>query len=69
MLMAGLGCGQQEAWKILVAVSQHANIKLREVADAVASATTGQPMPAELQDHLTAAVQAWQARNEQESSG
>jgi hypothetical protein len=60
VLMAGFGCGPKEAWEILVAVSQHANVKLREVADAVTAATTEAPMPAELQEHLAAAVQAWQ---------
>jgi hypothetical protein len=34
-----------EAWSILVAVSQHANVKLRVVAEAGTVAATGQPMP------------------------
>lgn len=69
VLMAGFACQPEEAWQILVAVSQHANVKLRKVAKAVAATTTGQPMPADLQEYLAAAVQAWQAGHEHDSSG
>ncbi|WP_308010818.1 ANTAR domain-containing protein [Streptomyces sp. AC495_CC817] len=62
VLMAGFGCEPEEAWEILVTVSQHANIKLRDVAEAVTSAATGKPMPELLQEHLAIAVQLWQAR-------
>lgn len=41
VLMARLACEPEEAWEILVTVSQHANIKLRDVAKAVTSAATG----------------------------
>jgi AmiR/NasT family two-component response regulator len=61
VLMAGFACQPEEAWEILVTVSQHANVKLRDVADAVTSAATGKPMPALLQEHLATAVQVWQA--------
>ncbi|WP_326806015.1 ANTAR domain-containing protein [Streptomyces sp. NBC_01788] len=54
VLIAGFGCRPEEAWEILVAVSQHANVKLRTVADAVAAA---------------AAVQAWQATRENGAPG
>ncbi|MFJ7046697.1 hypothetical protein ACIQVC_25255 [Streptomyces sp. NPDC101112] len=39
-------------------VYQHANIKLRDVAEAVTSAATGAPMPELLQEHLATAVQS-----------
>ncbi|MGW7259304.1 ANTAR domain-containing protein [Streptomyces sp. NPDC054834] len=61
VLMAGFGCQPEEAWEILVTVSQHANVKLREVVEAVTSAATGKPMPTLLQEDLATAVQAWQA--------
>ncbi|MFD5848250.1 ANTAR domain-containing protein [Streptomyces chartreusis] len=62
VLMAGFACEPDEAWEILVTVSQHANTKLRDVAEAIASAATGKPMPELLQEHLAIAVQSWQAR-------
>ncbi|OIJ68388.1 ANTAR domain-containing protein [Streptomyces mangrovisoli] len=62
MLMAGFACTPDEAWNLLVAVSQHANIKVRLVAQAVTSTAAGEPMPADLQRHLTEAVRAWLAR-------
>ncbi|MEU0677111.1 ANTAR domain-containing protein [Streptomyces sp. NPDC006172] len=61
VLMAGLACEPEEAWEVLVTVSQHANIKLREVAEAVTSAASGKPMPELLEKHLAIAVQSWQA--------
>ncbi|WP_367318111.1 ANTAR domain-containing protein [Streptomyces sp. HUAS ZL42] len=69
VLIASFACQPEDAWEILVTVSQHANVKLREVADAVTAAATGKPMPTELQDHLAAAVQTWQAGHEHGSSG
>lgn len=35
--------------------------KLREVAEAIASAATGKPMPELVQEHLAIAVRSWQA--------
>ncbi|MGI5380066.1 ANTAR domain-containing protein [Streptomyces sp. CA-251387] len=69
VLMAGFACQPEDAWEILVTVSQHANVKLREVAEAVTVAATGKPMPAALQEHLATAVQAWQAGGERGASG
>ncbi|GAA3068189.1 hypothetical protein GCM10010448_59360 [Streptomyces glomeratus] len=63
VLMAGFRCLPDDAFEILVMVSQHSNIKLRSVAKAVTAAATGRdPMPPELQDHLAAAVEAWRRR-------
>ncbi|MFG3029031.1 ANTAR domain-containing protein [Streptomyces sp. NPDC048253] len=69
VLPAGFGCEPEEAWDILLAVSQHANIGLRKVTEAITAAATGPPMPHELQDHLAPAVQARRAPHEQRSSG
>ncbi|NGO70201.1 ANTAR domain-containing protein [Streptomyces sp. SB3404] len=52
MIMALAPCSSGAAWHVLVDVSQHANVKLRDVAHAMVSAGAGQPMPPELQDHL-----------------
>ncbi|MGC0397511.1 AmiR/NasT family two-component response regulator [Streptomyces sp. SAI-126] len=69
VLMAGFACRPDEAWDILVAVSQHANVKVRVVAEAVTATVTEKPMPADLQDHLAAAVQRWQAERQRTPSG
>ncbi len=61
MVMANFGCTPEGAWDIPVAVSQHARVKLRTVAEAVTSTATGQSMPAELQAHFVRAVQVWRA--------
>ncbi|MFD5574851.1 ANTAR domain-containing protein [Streptomyces cadmiisoli] len=61
VVMATFGCTPEDAWDILVAISQHAHVKLRKVAEAVTATATGQSMPAELQEHLAKAVQAWRA--------
>ncbi|MEV8321260.1 ANTAR domain-containing protein [Streptomyces sp. NPDC059900] len=60
VLVAGYALQPEDAWDILVTVSQHANVKLREVAEAIVATTTGQPMPESLRKHLTTAVQARQ---------
>jgi hypothetical protein len=69
VLAAGYGCPPQEAWEILVTVSRHTDTQLRTVAEAVTQATTGTPMPEHLQEHLAAALNAWQARQDQGSAG
>ncbi|WP_420310444.1 ANTAR domain-containing protein [Streptomyces sp. YS-B37] len=69
VLMTTFACRPDEAWDILVAISQHANLKLRVVAEAVTEAATGQPMPTDLTDHLAAAVQMRQTGRERQSSG
>ncbi|WP_369275763.1 hypothetical protein AB5J55_42650 [Streptomyces sp. R11] len=44
-------------------------MKLRTVAEAVTATASGQPMPAELQEHLAAAVQAWQTGHRRGPAG
>ncbi|MEU9919242.1 ANTAR domain-containing protein [Streptomyces sp. NPDC051001] len=62
VLMATWSCAAEEAWQVLVRVSQYANTKLYDVARAVVAATQHQPVPVHLQDHLAAAATAWRAR-------
>lgn len=69
VLMAGFTIQPEDAWEILVDVSQHSNVKLREVAEAITRGASGQPIPAELKDHLAAAVKTRRARHERGSSG
>ncbi|MET8079194.1 ANTAR domain-containing protein [Streptomyces sp. NPDC005303] len=68
-LAAGYGCPPREAWEILVTVSQHTNTKLHTVAEAITQAATGTPIPEHLQEHLAAAIKAWQAGRENGTSG
>ncbi|MDQ0596171.1 hypothetical protein QF037_000516 [Streptomyces canus] len=55
ILMAGWSCTPEEAWEVLVRVSQHSNAKLRDVAEAVMATARQEPMPAHLQEHLASA--------------
>ncbi len=53
VLMASFGCATENAWHVLVTVSQNSNVKLQAVADAVVASAGGtQPMPADLQSRL-----------------
>ncbi|MCW8102714.1 ANTAR domain-containing protein [Streptomyces tauricus] len=56
ILMTVWSCTADEAWELLVDVSQHSNTKLYTVAEAVLPSIQGEPLPAYLQDHLAAAV-------------
>ncbi|GGX89634.1 ANTAR domain-containing protein [Streptomyces minutiscleroticus] len=62
VLMTVWSCTPDDAWDILVRVSQNSNTKLHDVAEAVVATTQQKPMPARLQDHLSAAVAEWRAR-------
>ncbi|NUR02765.1 MAG: ANTAR domain-containing protein [Streptomyces sp.] len=56
VLMTTFACGPDDAWEILLSVSQNANVKLRVVAGTVMEAASGgKPVPADLQEHLAAA--------------
>ncbi|WP_326758905.1 ANTAR domain-containing protein [Streptomyces phaeochromogenes] len=57
ILMTACSCSPDDAWELLVAVSQNSNTKLREVAEAVVATTTRQePLPRQFQEHLAAAL-------------
>ncbi|MFE6165683.1 ANTAR domain-containing protein [Streptomyces sp. NPDC056486] len=45
MLMSLGPCTADEAWEILVEVSQHSNTKLRAVAEELIATTEGEPLP------------------------
>ncbi|MFD0305279.1 ANTAR domain-containing protein [Streptomyces sp. NPDC127119] len=56
MLMARWSCSEDDAWELLVNVSQHSNTKLHDIAEAVLASAHGGPLPVPLQEHLAAAV-------------
>lgn len=57
ILMTACSCSPDDAWELLVAVSQNSNTKLREVAEAVVATTTRQePLPRQFQEHLVTAL-------------
>ncbi|MFJ1974120.1 ANTAR domain-containing protein [Streptomyces sp. NPDC087903] len=64
VLMAVWSCTLEEAWEILVTVSQNANTKVHDIAEAVIATTQRQPMPEHLQKQLAAAVSARRARGD-----
>ncbi|MFE0937205.1 ANTAR domain-containing protein [Streptomyces mutabilis] len=45
MVMAIGRCTPGEAWEVLVALSQHNNVKLRTVAEQLVATTAGHPLP------------------------
>ncbi|MFC4494500.1 ANTAR domain-containing protein [Streptomyces ovatisporus] len=58
VLMAAYRCTPPTAWKVLVAVSQHANVKLHKVAAALVRSTQGEPLPEPLSSALRTALQS-----------
>ncbi|MEV5775099.1 anti-sigma factor antagonist [Streptomyces antimycoticus] len=58
ILMASFQLTSQESWQVLVTASQHSNIKVRLIADALMQTFNGQALPEPLADHLAAAVRA-----------
>ncbi|MFJ2829256.1 ANTAR domain-containing protein [Streptomyces sp. NPDC087263] len=51
-------CPREEAWRIMVRVSQNSNVKVRNVAEVLLETVQGEPFPDDLRPHLVAAVQA-----------
>ncbi|MEO3763852.1 ANTAR domain-containing protein [Streptomyces sp. B5E4] len=45
MLIAVLGAHEDEAWHVLLETSQHANVPLRHVAEALIASAAGRPIP------------------------
>ncbi|MCW8102722.1 ANTAR domain-containing protein [Streptomyces tauricus] len=62
ILMTVWSCTRDEAFELLVYVSQHTNTKLYDVAEAVLASVQGHPLPTPLQNHLAAAVARQRAR-------
>lgn len=57
MLMTSFHLTAEQAWRVLVTVSQHSNTKLHVIADSLLQSIAGRPLPESLADHLAAAVQ------------
>ncbi|MFW6719115.1 ANTAR domain-containing protein [Streptomyces sp. MAR4 CNY-716] len=56
VLIAVLGADEDEAWQVLLDTSQHANVPLRYVAEALIASATGRPIPDDLRIPLRDAM-------------
>ncbi|MFD3308791.1 anti-sigma factor antagonist [Streptomyces sp. NPDC058694] len=56
VLMASFGLSPENAWNVLVAVSQNTNTKLHHLAEDMVGAVQGEPLPEPLRQQLAAAV-------------
>ncbi|MFJ9251072.1 anti-sigma factor antagonist [Streptomyces sp. NPDC101776] len=63
MLMTSFGLTREQAWQVLVTVSQHSNTKLHLIADAFLQSTAGRPLSESLAGLLAEAVQAHGTRD------
>lgn len=61
-LMASFKLSPQDAWTVLVTVSQHTNCKLHQVAEDVLDSINGDPLPQTVQRHLAAALAPFRAK-------
>ncbi|MGW0633221.1 ANTAR domain-containing protein [Streptomyces sp. NPDC002758] len=56
MVMALAPCSSERAWDLLVDVSQHCNVKLRDVAAALIATTKDEALPEQLRRELRRAL-------------
>ncbi|MFJ4628278.1 STAS domain-containing protein [Streptomyces sp. NPDC088847] len=56
VLMASYGLSAEDAWSVLVYVSQHTNTKLHRLAEDLVVSVKGAPLPDHVQHQLSAAV-------------
>ncbi|MFE9017838.1 ANTAR domain-containing protein [Streptomyces sp. NPDC007808] len=56
ILMASFRLNSDEAWTVLVSASQNTNTKLHCLAGELVTAVKGGPLPDEMQEHLSAAI-------------
>ncbi|WP_327357655.1 ANTAR domain-containing protein [Streptomyces sp. NBC_01304] len=49
-------CSTERAWGLLVDVSQHCNVKLRDVAEALVATAEGEPLPEQIRRELRRAL-------------
>ncbi|MET7601974.1 ANTAR domain-containing protein [Streptomyces avermitilis] len=56
VLMASFGLSAEDAWTVLVTVSQHTNTKLHQIAEELVDTVQGAPLPEPLQRQLAEAV-------------
>lgn len=61
ILMASFGLSAEDAWDVLVSLSQHTNTKLHLVADELVSAVAGGKIPKPLRQQLAATIARLQA--------
>ncbi|QDQ09423.1 ANTAR domain-containing protein [Streptomyces spectabilis] len=62
MLMALAPCSSERAWDLLVDVSQHGNVKLRDVAAALVATAQDEPLPEQMRRDLRSALRRLDAR-------
>ncbi len=56
VLMASFGLSPEDAWDVLVSVSQHTNTKLHQLAEELVDSVNGAPLPDHLQRRISQAV-------------
>ncbi|WP_406460374.1 ANTAR domain-containing protein [Streptomyces sp. NBC_01622] len=56
VLMASFGLSPEEAWSVLVDVSQHTNTKLHQLAEDLVGSVNGPPLPDHLHQRITTAI-------------
>lgn len=56
VLMASFGLSPEDAWSVLVDVSQHTNTKLHQLAVELVDSVNGAPLPTDLQQRISTAV-------------
>jgi hypothetical protein len=56
LVMAAGGCTPDDAWRVLVEVSQHTNIKLREIAQSLVDGVDGPPPAPPVREALNASL-------------
>jgi anti-anti-sigma factor len=64
VLMASFGLSAEDSWQVLVRVSQNTNTKLREVADHLVSAVTGDPLSQVFRHQIAETVAGLRALSE-----
>ncbi|MFF0062357.1 ANTAR domain-containing protein [Streptomyces sp. NPDC005279] len=58
VIMATASCTPDQAWQVLVSVSQHTNIKLREIAQRIVESVAGDPPAEPIRAALRSALSA-----------
>ncbi|MFC7308645.1 ANTAR domain-containing protein [Streptomyces monticola] len=56
MVMVLAPCSSERAWGLLVDISQHCNVKLRDVAAALVATAEGEPLPEQMRRELRRAL-------------
>ncbi|WP_327400757.1 anti-sigma factor antagonist [Streptomyces sp. NBC_01288] len=56
VLMASFGLSPEDAWSVLVDVSQHTNTKLHQLAEDLVDSVNGPPLPDHLHQRITTAI-------------